>query len=1442
MARKQLPKKFSPKWFWTVTVLITLLFTEQISAQIAQRGSSTFAEVNNNTSITINKPAGVAINDVMIAVLGHSNGSSSAMGAAASTGWTSLNSTLYASNGTDRWRLSVMYKVAVAADLSATNYAFNLQTGTRDGVGAITAFSGVDTSVVLDVLSTTNSGSSNAATATGLTTVTDNALIMMIAGVAAQQQVTSWSATSPASLVEVFDRQDNAQADQSVAAAIGTKAALGATGNGVGALAASQPWTATMIALRPVTIATGTILGSPLCPNSVVSVPYTISGPYNANNTFTAQLSDALGSFASPTVIGSVANTNTAGSVSATIPVVPAGTGYRIRVVSSSPAAIGAANTSDLVISTVTANAGTPITICETTSSINVTAGASASGQTGILWTSSGTGTFANDDSLTLATYTPSADDILAGSVTLTLTASGTCPTSSNKTLAIEKLPTAFAGGSTTICINQTATVSGASASNGTILWTENGFGSITSGANTLTPIYTPAAGDIGNPVTLTMTVSNATCPSAEATYTVSVNALATAAAGTAVTTCSNSGTINITAGATASNHSAVEWTSTGSGTFTNEDSLTLAEYTPSAGDISAGSVTLTLTAFGNSPCGNAISNKTLTINAAAVANAGADAEMCSTTAGIQMAGSRSGFGVTSSTWSSSGTGTFSNNNLNATYTPSTADREAGSVTITLTTNDPAGPCGAAVDTIVLTIFPAAIADAGANQTVCAGGTINVSGTVDGGATSGNWSAPSGSFGDANGLSTTYTPSIASGNVILTLTTDNPDGPCNAVTSTLTVTVNPVPTLVGVSQAPVCENTNATVNLSGLISGSTSDITYTIDNGSPLTVVGVAADGSGDASFTVPVIAANNGQLLAITNIHRTDLAATCDTAPLANNTVALEVNTNQTYYEDADGDGFGNPAVTSISCSGAPAGFVADNTDCDDTDDTKHAMYPFYVDNDGDGYGAGSEVTVCAVDANTSPGAPYVVDNTDCDDNDNAKHAAFDFYADNDDDGYGAGIPVSICAVDANTPPVGFVTNDDDCHDEMASVHPFAVEIGYNQIDDDCDGSVDEGFPPKVTSVQSTFCNQTLPTISTQIVAHLVAGAQGYRWRVTALTGPNAGQALTLDTNLRVMKFTQLASFAYNTQYQIEVAVYFNNVLQQYTSACNITTPVVMTNLQNCNAILTSMSQVFYCNLVPYATGYRFRVTDPSNGSNTQEIDRNIRDFRMNLVTAFSVQFGKTYNVEVAVRNSDGTYLPYGALCQVTTPLFPTTSLQDSQCDDYIVPSANTQIQAYSHPGAIAYAFLITGPGLAPEGVEVVKNLRVFTLTDFASAGLIPGATYNVQVRLIFNNTDPDGPYGKTCTIITPGLSRQAGTKEATFDAVSYPNPFAQSFNIDILSSVAHDTTVKVYDMTGRLLESTTLKSDTQSVTLGDNYPSGVYSVVVSQNDIAKSLRMIKR
>ena len=96
-------------------------------------------------------------------------------------------------------------------------------------------------------------------------------------------------------------------------------------------------------------IQTSALSAGSYCAGTSLSVPFTASN-FTAGNVFTAQLSDASGSFASPVSLGTLAGTGS-GSIAALLPTgTAAGSGYRIRVVGSSPATIGSDNGTNLSI------------------------------------------------------------------------------------------------------------------------------------------------------------------------------------------------------------------------------------------------------------------------------------------------------------------------------------------------------------------------------------------------------------------------------------------------------------------------------------------------------------------------------------------------------------------------------------------------------------------------------------------------------------------------------------------------------------------------------------------------------------------------------------------------------------------------------------------------------------------------------------------------------------------------------------------------------------------------------------------------------------------------------------------------------------------------------------------------------------------------------------
>lgn len=835
-------------------LLGSLFFSGNAFAQITQVGDDMSASTSG-TTLTITKPVGLAVGDVMIVnimQMDDDGANGGDLSAPTGSGWSLIDGRqLYASgSGGDEWYVALLYKVATSGDVSASNFAFTMD-GDASGDssnGALVAFRGANVTGGFNAAGAANSGpfdvdpgqitimgtsNDDDVDAPSITTNTANSAVIMFAMIANDLGFTNgdWElATGPIAMTELYDEDNTSSLQAAIAAAWAVKPTAGSTGAGFADISGNLRYKAAMLlSLRPVTIATSATATS-LCQGSNVSVPYTIAGAYASGNTFTAQLSDAAGSFASPTTIGSVAS-NAAGSISATIPSgQAAGTGYRIRVISSSPAAIGSNNGTNITVNaSATANAGTVVSTC-VNQSVNITAGSTASNNASVLWTSNGLGSISNSTSLTTATYNPALGE--SGTVTITLNAigNGACTTAtSNKTLTILAAPTASAGGSQTICQNGTATVSGASASGGTIAWTENGGGSL-SNATTLTPTYTAVAGDGGNTVTLTMTVTNAGC-AVTATYTVIVNRSATAVAGAAVSTCFNSGPVSITAGSSATNNSGIVWTHTGSGTIANANSMTLATYTPGLNE--AGPVTLTLTSLGNAPCANATSNKTLTIVAQPTATAGGSTTICrNQTATVSGASSSNGTRL----WTHNGGGSLSNTGtLTPTYTPGGAD---GGNTVTLTMTVTSAPCTAATATYSVAILAVPTSVAGTSVSTCSNQSVNITaGSSASNNTGVAWTHNgTGSIADANSLTlATYTPGPSeSGSVTLTLTALG-NAPCANVISAKTLTVNAIPVTTGVvicagqsgslQSSTVCPAGGAVLNLGPNGAGAGASVT-----------------------------------------------------------------------------------------------------------------------------------------------------------------------------------------------------------------------------------------------------------------------------------------------------------------------------------------------------------------------------------------------------------------------------------------------------------------------------------------------------------------------------------------------------------------------------------------------------------------------------------------
>ena len=263
-------------------------------------------------------------------------------------------------------------------------------------------------------------------------------------------------------------------------------------------------------------ITTGVLNPTTYCACSTINVPFTSTGTFNVGNVYKAELSDGLGSFAIPTIIGNLPSTANVGTIACTIPCnTPAGAGYLIQVISSNPGVTGSSN------GPITINAADDATFNYSSPSY------CQNGTTTPVISGFPTGTFSSVPATLVFVSTTTGDINLAGSplgtYTITYLTSGPCPNSSTNTITITAAPVAtFSYTGTPYCAggaNPSPTyagggVAGAFTSTGGLVFVAGG----TAGQVDLTA-STPGTYTVTNTI-----AASGSCPQVVATSTITIN------------------------------------------------------------------------------------------------------------------------------------------------------------------------------------------------------------------------------------------------------------------------------------------------------------------------------------------------------------------------------------------------------------------------------------------------------------------------------------------------------------------------------------------------------------------------------------------------------------------------------------------------------------------------------------------------------------------------------------------------------------------------------------------------------------------------------------------------------------------------------------------------------------------------------------------------------
>lgn len=328
---------------------------------------------------------------------------------------------------------------------------------------------------------------------------------------------------------------------------------------------------------------------------------------------------------------------------------------------------------SDQVTITITdapvVEAGAAQTLCA--NNIAASLNGQVTNATGGTW-SGGAGSFSPNASTLNTVYTASAAEVNAGGLWLYLTSTGNggCLASRDSVrLDFTPAPTVNAGLDAHVCANASAVqLAGAVtvANGGT--WS-GGAGSFTPNAQTLNATYQPTALEIAaGQMTLVLTsTGNGNCTAVRDSLLIVVDPVPVVNAGPDQQICSNNP--NFQLNGFVGNAPGGQWTGGNGNYFPNNTSLAL-QYTPTEAEVTAGSITFTLTSTGTSICASVIDQMTVYFTDSPVVDAGTDLTVCANNPAVQLNGDVNN--ANGGAWSG-GSGTFSpSNNV---FSPTTRPR-----------------------------------------------------------------------------------------------------------------------------------------------------------------------------------------------------------------------------------------------------------------------------------------------------------------------------------------------------------------------------------------------------------------------------------------------------------------------------------------------------------------------------------------------------------------------------------------------------------------------------------------------------------------------------------------------------------------------------------------------------------------------------------------------
>ena len=400
-----------------------------------------------------------------------------------------------------------------------------------------------------------------------------------------------------------------------------------------------------------------------------------------------------------------------------------------------------------------------------------------------------------------------------------------------------------------------------------------------------------------------------------------------------------------------------------------------------------------------------------------------------------------------------------------------------------------------------------------------------------------------------------------------------------------------------------------------------------------------------------------------------------------------------------------------------------------------------------------------------------------------------------------------------------------------------------------------------QLVTLNSVNCGATLGALTSIISANPGLNATGYTFRIRLNDSNLTSTYAYSESATRFVGANTFTGFPlqYATSYKISVQYTSTDsttnlpVQSGYGAECIVNTPSIpLTNLASpaCGSQVATMNANISSGVAAYATAYQFRIRLFSDNGPTPTYYYSVPNAsRFSSLTAFqgiTLAYSTDYliSVQYSIPNGSSTvWSGYGTECKVKTAFFPVTSLVPSQCGLATPTSLTQELNITPYLGFPHYRVRleeISGEDVVNSEEKEISYSH-FKLSDFSIAQL--GKNYNVSVAIKLNGVF--GDYDTACDMFTAESGDETDLLKTVvpFKATAYPNPFANNFMLDVKTTSQSSVNVKVYDMVGRLIEQRDVRvSDMNNTTVGSHYPSGVYNVVVSQENSVQTVRVVKR